>query len=154
MTDRIVPIRDADFLYGFVPFLTGPRWRLNVDYPFTVKSHDGMVEWSYVIPAGYEFDKASVPPVFWGLGFTPSGVGELAALEHDFLCDLLTGGSEWLKGAIGDPGLPPAPPPDVVHDHFQRRCVELGVRRSKAWVMGWAVKLFGPKGKLRPSRYL
>lgn len=152
--DRILTLRDADFGYGLVPWAKGPLWELTRDYKFTVSMRGGFpVE--YLIPAGYQFDKASVPSVFWGwpMNYTPSGKGELAALEHDYLCDLLNGGSEWLRGALGEP-LPEPPEPDVVHEHFQRRLAELGVRPGKARMMGLAVKLFGPKGKLRLGRYL
>ncbi|MGD9632166.1 MAG: DUF1353 domain-containing protein [Pirellulales bacterium] len=45
-----------------------------------------------VIPAGYVFDGASIPRIFWGLkGFSPVGAKLWAALIHDWFCD------EWAK---------------------------------------------------------
>lgn len=40
------------------------------------------------IPAGYVFDGASIPRIFWGMkGFSPVGQKLWAALIHDWLCD-------------------------------------------------------------------
>lgn len=41
-----------------------------------------------IIPAGYIFDGASIPRIFWGLkGFDPHGEKLWAALIHDWYCD-------------------------------------------------------------------
>lgn len=100
----------------------------------------------FTIPAGYEFDKASVPSFLWGFPFnyTPDGLCTVPALEHDFLCDLHRGGSAWLKGRLGV--VPPAPPPAVIHRHFYDRLLEWGVRPSKARAMWVAVRSVGPGG--------
>ena len=145
-------VRDADFGFGFWPWSKGPRWRLEADHTFAlriIQSHGEPV--IYTIPAGYEFDKASVPPVLWGppFNYTPDGVCTVPALEHDFLCDLLSGGSEWLRAKLGT--LPWCPPASDIHHHFHIRLHEEGMRPSKAEAMGQAVKKFGPGGSLRPS---
>lgn len=138
---NITPLRDADFGFGLLPWARGPLWRLEEDYTFKVAKAE------FTIPAGYEFDKASVPPFFWGFPFnyTPDGLCTVPALEHDFLCDLLTGGSYWLREKLGTP-LPKCPPAWVVHEHFTTRLFLWGVRWSKARAMGSAVKAFGPQG--------
>lgn len=152
----ITPICDADLGYGLWPWARGPKWRLEQDYTF-VLARD--VWWEdapqlmpiYTIPRGYLFDKASVPPFLWGFpfGYTPDGLCTLPALEHDFLCDLLAGGSSWLAHRLLPNPLPMCPPARVVHEHFEKRLFEVGVRPSKAKAMGLAVKLLGPGGKLR-----
>ena len=76
-------------------------------WEFTVDS--GGTRERFTIPVGYEFDKASVPPFFWGFPFnyTPDGLCTVPALEHDFLCDLHAGGSDWLRVRLTP--LPAAP---------------------------------------------
>lgn len=145
----IEPVRDADFGFGLLPWARGPLWRLTEDYTFSLAPglwEDGPL---YTIPRSYAFDKASVPPFFWGppFNYIPDGLCTLPALEHDFLCDLMDDSSWWLGRILGD--LPPVPPPELIHEHFERRLYEAGVRRSKARAMGLVVKLFGPRGKLR-----
>lgn len=148
----IEPVRDADFGFGLLPWARGPLWRLTEDYIFTL--HPGLWGESprYTIPAGYHFDKASVPPFFWGppFNYLPEGLCTLPALEHDFLCDLMDGGSWWLERILG--ALPPVPPAQIIHEHFYRSLLAAGVRRRKADAMGLAVKWFGPGGKLRIKR--
>lgn len=114
-------LKNPGFLWGKPLYKTLEDWRFEVEW-------DGRVH-SFLIEAGYEFDGASVPRLFWGFpfGYTPFGIHIGAALEHDWLCEyqLL--------------------PSEAVHEHFERRLREDGIRPSQAWVMGKAVKLFGPR---------
>lgn len=144
-------LRDSDLGFGLVPWARGPMWRLDEEYRFCLEVDGVEAAPAYCIPQGYEFNKASVPPLFWSLGFTPDGLVTVPALEHDFLCDLLTGGSYWLRERL-PAWLLQAPPAWAVHEHFERRCLEWGMRPSKARTMGLTVKLFGPGGKLRLRR--
>lgn len=156
---RIRPLRDASLGFGLLPrfvfwrWVQGPLWRLEEDHVFTLAVPRCMASCGpceFRIPAGYEFDKASVPPLLWGAPFnyTPDGLCTVPALEHDFLCDLLRNGSPWLKNKLVI--LPAPPPPWMVHEHFRLRLHEAGVRRGKAEAMGRAVALLGPKGKAWP----
>lgn len=155
---RITPLRDASFGFGLLPrficrWVKGPLWRLDEDYTFTLAVPRCMATCqarTFTIPAGYEFDKASIPPVFWGppLNYTPDGLSIVPALEHDFLCDLLAGGSDWLRIKLVE--LPESPPAWMVHRHFHLRLLQSSVRPTKAAAMGRAVALFGPQGKAWP----
>ena len=147
--DRFIePVRDAGLFFGLWPWAKGPLWRITRDYPFTFWGPDFVQR--YVIPEGYEFDKASVPALFWGVpfGYTPDGLATLPALEHDFLCDLLRGGSDWLRERLEEDDLE-APPAGLVHAFFEQRLLQVGVRTGKARMMGRAVRWFGPGGTLR-----
>lgn len=148
------PLRDASLGFGLWPWARGPLWRLEEPHTFSLAVFLIEPAWShYTIPAGYEFDKASVPPVLWGppFNYLPDGLCTVPALEHDFLCDLLSGGSAWLQEQLGE--LPPAPPAAVIHQHFEARLYQWGVRPGKARAMGAAVKRFGPGGTWRPSSW-
>ena len=151
-TPDIEPIRDASFGFGFWPWSKGKLFELREDHRFVVDN--GGFYFEYTIPSGYQFDKASVPPIFWGFPFnyTPDGLCTVPALEHDFLCDLFTGGSEWLKSAFGGV-MPSCPTAAVIHKHFHLRLLEWGVRPSKAKVFWEGVRNFGPGGKMRPSTW-
>ncbi len=150
----IRPVRDASVGFGLLPrwlcpWVKGPMWRLAEGYDFSLIAPCCMTTCGavhYHIPAGYEFDKASIPPLFWGPPFNyfPDGLCTDPALEHDFLCDLLTGGSEWLEETLGE--LPASPPAWMVHEHFRLRLHEAGVRRGKAEAMGRTVAALGPQG--------
>jgi hypothetical protein len=151
----IVPECSAHLLYGilfWVPyinqFFSGPKWRLRKPWTFTVQGYG-----SFTVPANYIFDKASIPPFFHGLGYTPDGPCTMPALQHDYLCDILQGGSDWLKQALGGQ-VPKAPPPAVIHSSFQQWLLDEGERPSKALAMGWAVRHFGPGGLWRPMEIL
>ncbi|GAA5137456.1 hypothetical protein GCM10023213_14180 [Prosthecobacter algae] len=147
-------VRPAQFGFGWLPGRQGPLWRLQEDYQFSVAMPDGSLR-TFWIPGGYEFDKASVPSWFWGQPFllTPEGPWTLPSLEHDFLCDLLKGGSDFLRDNLLDQ-LPEAPPASVIHGHFAARLWdhvsyeegEDGMRARQAFLMGQAVMAFGPQG--------
>jgi hypothetical protein len=128
-TPDIIPIRDASIGFGLWPWSKGPLFRLVEPWEFTVDS--GGTRERFTIPAGYEFDKASVPPFFWGFPFnyTPDGLCTVPALEHDFLCDLHAGGSDWLRVRLIP--LPAAPSTTVTHRHFYDRLLQFNVRPSK-----------------------
>jgi len=149
----ITPLRDAHIGFGLWPWSKGPEWRLDEEYGFWVKVREGL--WIKMrIPKGYKFDKASVPPVFWGFPFnyTPDGLCTVPALEHDFLCDIFAGGSEWLREQLGD-DYPDKLPAEVIHRHFFDRLNTWGVRPSKAKTMYAGVRNFGPGGRARPSSW-
>lgn len=142
-TPRIRALRDAGFGFGLLPWARGPEWQTLEDHEFTVVTAGGLRR--FCIPKGYRFNKASVPPVFWGppFGYLPDGLCTVPSLEHDFLCHLLTGASDWLRVRLpADQMVPPAV--HEVHDHFHARLLEFGVRWSKARAMGRAVRWFGP----------
>lgn len=140
---RIIPIRDNDFGFGWLPWAKGKEFELQEDYKFG----------NYLIPAGYRFDKASIPPLFWGFPFhyTPDGLCTVPALRHDFLCDLLTGGSEWLKDKLKEKYPSVIPTAEQVHHHFYVELLRWGVNPRKARLFYAGVRNFGPGGRLRPS---
>lgn len=145
-TPLIIPISDPEIGFGFLPGARGPLFRLEEDWDF--QFWDGCVYHCLTIPAMYEFDKASIPSFFWGLPFNylPDGLCTVPALEHDFLCDLYYGGSDWLREKIG-PLLKVET--KFVHAHFYHRLREYGVRPTKAKIMWQGVRKFGPGSWLR-----
>lgn len=155
----ITPLRDASWGFGLWPWSKGPLWRLEERWEFAVEA--GAVAEAgaeaeprvFVIPAGYEFDKASIPSVFWGppFNYTPDGLCTVPALEHDFLCDLYHGGSGWLRLRLGT--LPAPPPVGDIHRHFHTQLIAWGVRASKAELMYAAVRNFGPGGRAWPKNW-
>lgn len=152
-TPLIVAVRDADPMFPMWPWSRGPLFRLTEDWSFSV--WDGEDFDVFHIPKDYEFDKASIPSFFWGFPFnyTPDGLCTVPALEHDFLCDIATGGSEWLKRKLGGT-LPKAPTYKTLHAHFYHRLIAYGVRANKARVMWEGVCKFGPGSWIRPSTWI
>lgn len=150
-TPRIIALRDPDPFFGLWPWSKGPLFRLEETWVFLF--WDGAKYCTLTIPAGYEFDKASIPAVFWGppLGYLPDGLCTVPALEHDFLCDLASGGSDWLRKELGE--LPAVESLTMVHQHLYHRLVEYGVRPSKAKTMWEAVRKLGPGSWIRPSTW-
>jgi len=154
---RVTAIRSASVGYGLWPWSKGPLWRLEEPWAFQVlmeRQPSGAAKVrGFTIPKGYEFDKASIPSILWGfpLNYTPDGPCAVPALEHDFLCDLYTGGSAWLKERLGE--LPPSPSAEVIHRHFYDRLLQWKERPSKARTMYMAVRNFGPGGRARPSTW-
>lgn len=68
------------------------RVRVDVSVEIRVEWYQGLSDWrnqrskTWKIPAGYEFDGASIPPMFWDLIGEPDDEKFLiAALIHDFL---------------------------------------------------------------------
>lgn len=61
-------------------FISERRARLTEDYRFTMPN-------GYVtIPAGYEWDGATIPRIGWTMvGLTPFGAHDEATLRHDYL---------------------------------------------------------------------
>ncbi len=143
------PIRDPGLFFGLWPWAKGPEWETEDEHRFTCLV-PGWTHLGYRIPRGYRYNKASTPPLLWGppFNYLPDGLARVPALEHDFLCDLLTGGSPWLKAHLSDT-LPKCPPPQVVHEHFHLQMLRYGVRKSKADAWHAAVAMVGPKGRLR-----
>ncbi len=137
----IVPLKNAGLFFG------KPLYRLRETWTFEVETDYGT--FSFCIPASYQFDAASVPRLFWGFpfGYTPDGVHRAAALEHDFLCDLGLKQHKFMEWyALKVQGnIPKALPPPDVHRHFFNKLKKYGLRPSQAFVMGTAVRLFGPK---------
>jgi hypothetical protein len=65
-------------------------WRLNGECVFVTQCEVVFVMGDHrtVVPAGYVFDGASIPRMFWWIpGFSPMGIHLWAALVHDYLCD-------------------------------------------------------------------
>jgi hypothetical protein len=145
----IIPIRDADFGYGLLPWAKGPEWESVDPHKFTLVDSTGK-SWDFEIPGRYRFNKASTPPILWGppFNYTPDGICTKRSLEHDFLCDILIGGSEWLKAQYGG-SLPSIPPAAEIHRYFQNGIIEDGMREGRAKAWGRMVSWFGPKGKLK-----
>ncbi len=79
----------------------------------------------FVIPEGYVFDGASIPPVFWSLIGEPDDPQFLvAALAHDFLYE------KRYNRQLSD-------------QTFRRFLIEEGVWGFKAWLMWSAVRIGG-----------
>lgn len=145
---RIRSLRDPDFAFGLWPWSKGPLWQTEEAHPFAILV-PGWQHLKYKIPAEYRFNKASTPSLLWGppLNYLPDGLATVPSLEHDFLCDLITGGSPWLTERLGDI-YPKLPPSAVVHEHFRLQMRRYGVRPTKADAWGKAVALIGPRGRL------
>lgn len=150
-TPLISALRDASPFFPLWPRSKGPLFRLEESWTFAFWAGEDYI--ILTIPAGYEFDKASIPSFFWGFPFnyTPDGLCTVPALEHDFLCDLASGGSEWLRERLWP--LPSITSYTDVHKHLHRRLIEYGVRASKATAMWEAVRKFGPGSWVRPSTW-
>lgn len=142
-------IRDPGLFFGLWPWAKGPEWEMEEEHRFRILVPD-YKHLRYRIPVGYRYNKASTPSLLWGppFNYLPDGHARVPSLEHDFLCDLLLGGSDWLKAQF-DGVLPRVPPAEVVHEHFRRQMLRYGVRPSKAKAWHTAVAMVGPKGKLR-----
>lgn len=112
----------------------GPnKWRLLA--PLTYEGRRDVFE----VPEGFETDFASIPKPFWSI-ISPLGKHKKAAVLHDYLysehpeviTDLPGGGSTYQSITRKDAdGL------------FRRSAKQLGVRKSRAWVMWKAVRWFG-----------
>lgn len=119
-----------------------PLFALEQDWPFEVPGYG-----TFLIPRGYEFDGASVPRLFWGLlGYMPFGLHIVAALEHDWLCDIGLKKKPFVDWMTTRQLPIPSPVPyAVAHAHFHTRLQQAGLRPAQSWMMGQAVKRFGPR---------
>jgi hypothetical protein len=149
-TPTITALRDPGSFFGILPFIKGPLFLLEEDWTF--QFWDGTRYHSMLVPEGYQFDKASIPPVLWGppFNFLPDGLCTVPSLEHDLLCNLYHGGSPWLHERI-DP--PPPLTAKAIHAHFYYRLLEYNMSPTKARLMWEGVRKFGPGSWLRPSTY-
>lgn len=78
---RPIPIPTANSPFGMrtlVWFFDIRRWTLTKNWSYQLK--DGTV---IVIPAGFEFDGASIPRIFWGV-LSPVGLLLIPGLIHDY----------------------------------------------------------------------
>jgi len=145
-TPRFTIVRDPGFLFGGVMGKVvgaqGPLARLDERFPFHAC---GKELW---IPAGYEWNGNSVPFFLWGWPFhyMPFGLNVASSLVHDFLCDIGTGGSDWLRATMGDAYPAPLPSAEVHWDFYQRN-LAWGMPRRKAQLWYQAVRTFGPRWK-------
>ncbi len=82
-------------------------------------------------PKGSKVDGASIPSVFWNKYIGPPFVGDYrrASVVHDVACELKT------------------EPHRAVHRMFYEACVVGGVTETKAKMMYFTVRKFGPKWK-------
>jgi hypothetical protein len=111
---------------------TGPGnvWRLEQDYGY----QDGAN--LITVPAGFQFDLASIPRIFWGL-IAPFELSIVAPLLHDFL---------YKNG--GNPAVGTIEPPRVYTrneaDQLFRRVMEIeGVPAWRRHPAYYAVRAFG-----------
>ena len=117
-------------------------WKLAEDC--TYEWHIGDKKFSITVKAGFITDLASVPIIFWSLGFTPTGLVDLGSVVHDALYN--GNGTVLEKDGIfllnGQP----------FTGHFTRNeCDRLflrinkesGLSYSKRYIMYWALYGFG-----------
>jgi hypothetical protein len=103
-----------------VQFIDGDRWKLVEDLIYVTRNIERID-----VPKGFITDFASIPRVLWTLVGEPSGPWGPAAVVHDF---------------IYQTGFLPRVEADQV---FRDAMIELGVRRTKAWLMWAAVRTAG-----------
>jgi hypothetical protein len=113
-----------------VEFLTdptlerAPRGRYRLVTPLAVRVNGA----AFVVPVGFTFDGASVPPLFWPLISHPMAPSSLrAACLHDFGCSTRYADSR------------------TIHATFHAALLADGCAPLRAWLMGWAVRVFGPR---------
>lgn len=84
-------------------------------------------EWRNVhIPRGFRTNGADIPRVFWSL-YPPNSPEYLSAVViHDYLCEKATCKRDFLRADLA----------------LRRAMLDLGVRRSKAWVFFVACRLY------------
>lgn len=123
------PCRDlvcvrSDTLPEAVVRWLGPGFRFRLEAPFAIAERGVEIR----IPAGFIFDGASVPRLFW-LGISPTELGVVAPLVHDWL--YRTGGQ---YGALsrGDAD-------SIFLDHMKAE----GVSGWRRWAAYTAVRAFG-----------
>lgn len=94
------------------------EWVLNE--AFIIKDDDIIL----LIPAGFTFDLASIPRIFWSI-IGPMDLSIEAPLAHDYLYE-----TRCLSRAKAD-------------YLFRELMIKEGVRKSRAWIAWAAVRLFG-----------
>lgn len=130
--------------------IAGNKYLLVENYLYRWEYH-GII-YSIEVPAGFEYDGASVPRIVWTLtGILPDGLQRAGALVHDFIyrykgdlpvgsyCELSKGyavpvGKLWKRSEAD--GL------------FRKMMKEAGVGKLKRYVMYYAVRTFGLKAWL------
>ena len=101
-----------------------PRGRYRLVTPLVVQVGGT----TYEVPVGFVFDGASVPAPFWSLISHPMAPSSLrAACLHDWMCRTRP------------------LPSSTVHDLFHVALVVDGCAPLRAWLMGCAVRVFGPR---------
>ena len=105
-------------------------WRLEEAYTYSHAGHQ------ITVPAGYKFDLASVPRLFWFL-IAPFELSIAAPLVHDFLYDH-TGNPP--EGSIIPPKVYSRRETDRIFREIMEKEEVAGWRRFCAY---WAVRLFG-----------
>lgn len=84
MTPIPIATKDKGFFKAIWHWLMGVRqWRIQDDFHFELKGE------KYVIPAGFEFDGASVPK-FLAMWLSPVGVLLMGGLVHDYIYKFAT----------------------------------------------------------------
>lgn len=101
------------------PLPNGRDWQLMENYVYACD--DGR---TVFVPAGFIFDFASIPRMFWRLFPPATGKHRTGALVHDWLC--ASGNVGWVDAA----------------DIFNEIMKKSGVNPVKRWIIYWAVRSF------------
>lgn len=108
------------------PVSQGGMYDLHTDY-----SYDGLT-----VPAGFEYDGASVPRVLWTLtGLLPDGIHRPAALIHDYLYRQ--------GGHCTRYNLPFRYSRRHADRMFRRMLIDLGVMKWRVVILYLGVRLYG-----------
>lgn len=105
-----------------VRYVDGEDWILMEDLVYVTRNFDKIT-----VPKGFVTDFASIPRPLWSIVGEPSGPWAPAAVVHDFCYR-----TKFLSRVEAD-------------QLFRDACIELGVRRTKAWVMWLALRSAGWK---------
>ena len=88
-----IPTQGLGFFKRYKNWLFGIRqWEVMEDWTYTLRSGRQIF-----IPAGYIFNGASIPRIFWGI-LSPTGILLIPALPHDFAYEY---GWVWMIGKDG-----------------------------------------------------
>ena len=101
------------------PLPNGKDWQLVESYIYACD--DGR---TVFVPAGFIFDFASTPRLFWRLFPPATGKHRVGALVHDWLC--ASGNTGWIDAA------------DIFNEIMKKSCVNPVER----WAIYWAVRSF------------
>ena len=109
-----IATKGKGFFKGIWMWLMGVRqWEICDDFHFALKGE------SYVIPAGFQFDGASVPK-FLAMWLSPTGVLLMGGLVHDYLYKYAT-----LKEALPDMQNPRIYTQKEADEIFRDICIEV-----------------------------